>query len=96
VSTRTAWRCFATTTGRSLASHGWPDRLAIALEQSLVGGADRAGYCAEADISQATASADFRRLLDANFVLQQGRGRATRYQAADALRWAVKGSNLRP
>jgi DNA-binding transcriptional ArsR family regulator len=79
-----------------VAEHGWPDRLAIALEQSLVGGADRAGYCAEAGISQATASADFRRLLDAGLVTQQGRGRATRYQAADALRWAVKGSNLRP
>jgi Fic family protein len=79
-----------------VAERSWPDRLAIALEQSLVGGADRAGYCAEASISQATASADFRRLLDADLVTQQGRGRATRYQAADALRWAVKGSNLRP
>jgi hypothetical protein len=79
-----------------VAEHGWPDRLAIALEQSLVGGADRAGYCAEAGISQATTSADFRRFLDSGLVTQQGRGRATRYQAADSLQWAVKGSNLRP
>jgi Fic family protein len=64
---------------------GWPDRLAIALEQALIGGADRAGYCAEADISAPTASADLRRLLDAGLVVQRGRGKATRYEASESL-----------
>jgi Fic family protein len=65
---------------------GWPDRLVIALEQSLTGGTDRATYEAEADVSSATASNDFRRLLDAGLIEQTGRGRATRYHAAEALR----------
>lgn len=39
---------------------GWPDRLVIALEQSFVGGTDRAVYGREAHISPATASTDFR------------------------------------
>ena len=65
---------------------GWPDRLAIALEQSLIGGADRSSYCAEADISPATATTDSRRLLDAGFVVQHGRGRTTSYRASDTLR----------
>jgi DNA-binding transcriptional ArsR family regulator len=64
----------------------WPERLAIALEQALIGGADRAGYCAEADVSPPTASADFRRLLDAGLVVRRGRGKATRYEAAEPLR----------
>ena len=67
-------------------SRGWPDRLAIALEQSLVGGTDRSTYAREADISTATASNDFRRLLDAGHVVQSGRGRSTRYFASDELR----------
>ena len=53
-------------------ARGWPDRLVIALEQSLIGGTDRSTYGDEADVSPATASADFRRLLDAR------PGRATR------------------
>ena len=65
---------------------GWPDRLVIALEQSLVGGSDRASYCREADVSPATASNDFRRLLDAGLVRQRGRGRNIRYEASDGLR----------
>jgi len=65
---------------------GWPDRLVIALEQSLVGGTDRSTYEAEADVSPATASNDFRRLVDAGLVEQTGRGRATRYHAAETLR----------
>lgn len=65
---------------------GWPDRLVIALEQSLMGGADRSGYEAEAGVSPATASSDFRRLLDAGFVVQRGKGPATRYHASGALR----------
>jgi len=58
----------------------------IALEQALMGGADRASYAAEAEISPATASADFRRLLDAGLVEQQGRGRSVRYRASESLR----------
>ncbi len=64
----------------------WPDRLVIALEQSLFRGADRAAYAAEADVSAPTASSDLRRLLDAGLIAQQGRGRATRYVASDGLR----------
>jgi DNA-binding transcriptional ArsR family regulator len=67
-------------------SRGWPDRLVIALEQSLIGGTDRASYMREADISLATASNDFRRLLDAGLIVQSGRGRNIRYYASDALR----------
>lgn len=69
-------------------SRGWPDRLVIALEQSLIGGTDRASYEQEAGISIATASNDFRRLLDAGLVVQTGRGRSTRYFASDDLRRA--------
>jgi Fic family protein len=66
-------------------SRGWPDRLVIALEQSLIGGTDRASYMREADISLATASNDFRRLLDAGLIVQSGRGRNIRYYASDSL-----------
>jgi Fic family protein len=65
--------------------HGWPDRLVVALEQSLLGGSGRASYAEEADVSPATASADFRRLRDAGLVVQRGRGRNVRYHAADTL-----------
>jgi len=68
---------------------GWPDRLVIALEQSLIGGTDRASYEREADISPATASNDFRRLVDASLVTQEGRGRTTRYRASEDLREQV-------
>ncbi len=68
---------------------GWPDRLAIALEQSLIGGTDRARYGKEADVSVATASADFRRLLDGGLVEQKGKGRSTRYHASHRLRAEV-------
>jgi Fic family protein len=71
---------------RLAGERGWPDRLVIALEQSLLGGTDRGTYGEEADISPATASADFRRLLDAGLVVQRGRGRNIRYIAADGLR----------
>lgn len=64
----------------------WPDRLVIALEQSLMGGSDRATYGGEAEVSPATASADFRRLLDAGLVEQKGKGRNTRYRASKSLR----------
>ncbi len=67
-------------------SRGWPDRLVIALEQSLVGGTDRNSYATEADVSAATASADFRRLLDASLVDSRGRGPSTSYVATERLR----------
>jgi Fic family protein len=67
-------------------SRDWPDRLVIALEQSLIGGTDRTRYSGEAGISQATASADFRRLLDGGLVEQIGKGRSTRYRAGEQLR----------
>jgi Fic family protein len=68
---------------------GWPDRLVIALEQSLMGGTDRARFGLEAEVSMATASADFRRLLDGGLVEQTGKGRSTRYHASDRLRDAL-------
>jgi Fic family protein len=68
----------------------WPDRLLIALEQSLLGGTDRARYGGEADVSAPTASADFRRLLDAGLVEQRGRGRNTSYHASAELRARVE------
>jgi Fic family protein len=67
-------------------TRGWPERLTIALEQSLVGGTDRARYGSEAEVSPATASADFRRLLDASLFEQEGKGRSTRYRASGQLR----------
>jgi Fic family protein len=74
---------------RVVERRGWPDRLVIALEQSLIGGADRSSYGREADISSATASNDFRRLVDAGLVRARGRGRSTRYHASDDLREQV-------
>jgi Fic family protein len=67
-------------------TRGWPDRLVIALERSLVGGAERAAYAAEAEVSLPTASGDLRRLADAGLVAQQGRTRSTRYVATALLR----------
>jgi Fic family protein len=67
-------------------ARGWPGRLVIALEQSLMGRTDRASYGREAGISVATASTDFRRLLDAGLVEQEGRGRNIGYRASEALR----------
>lgn len=64
----------------------WPDRLVIALEQSLFQGVDRASYAAEADVSAPTASNDFRRLVDAALIDQRGKGRTTRYVASESLR----------
>jgi Fic family protein len=68
---------------------GWPERIVIALEQSLAGRCTRTLYRAEAEVSLATASADFRRLLDAGLVVQRGQGRTTRYHASEELRAAV-------
>lgn len=72
-----------------VANRGWPDRLVIALEQSLVGGADRASYSREAEVSSATASSDFRRLVDAGLVAPRGRGRSIRYHASPEVRSQV-------
>lgn len=71
---------------REVDSRGWPERFVIALERSLVGGIDRAGYGEEADMSVATVSADLRRLLDSGLVEQRGRGPGTRYWASARLR----------
>jgi Fic family protein len=71
----------------------WPDRLVIALEQSLAGGTERRRYGEEAGVSPATASADFRRLLDAGLVEQRGRGRNIGYLASELLRDAIKGAS---
>jgi Fic family protein len=70
---------------------GWPERLVIALEQSLLGGSSRGLYAREAQVSLATATADFRRLLDAGLVVQRGQGRTTRYYASEELRATVEG-----
>jgi Fic family protein len=70
---------------------GWPDRLVIALEQSLFGGTERASYAVEAEVSPATASADLRRLVDGGLLVQRGRTRGTRYVASEALRGFVAG-----
>jgi Fic family protein len=69
-----------------ISERDWPDRLVIALEQSLAGPTDRTTYGTEADVSPATASADFRRLVDAGLVVQHGRGRNVSDAAAADLR----------
>jgi Fic family protein len=69
---------------------GWPDRLVIALEQSLFQGDDRGSYMNEAEVSAPTASNDLRRLVDAGLVAQRGRGRTTRYVASERLREIVR------
>ncbi len=76
-------------------ARGWPDRLVIALEQSLVGGSDRGRYAGEAGVSIATASADFRRLVDAGLFEQRGGGRNINYVASEQLRRAVKSAGKR-
>jgi Fic family protein len=72
-----------------IAERGWPERLVIALEQSLAVGTERSTYGEEAGVSPATASADFRRLLDAGLVAQRGRGRNISYAASESLRATV-------
>lgn len=72
-----------------IGARGWPERLVIALEQSLMGGTERSKYGKEADVSRATASADFRRLLDAGLVDQCGRGKNISYRASKQLRAQV-------
>jgi Fic family protein len=71
---------------REVEDRGWPDRFVIALEQSLIDGADRARYGDEAGVSPATVTADLRRLLDSGLVEQRGRGPGTRYWASERLR----------
>jgi DNA-binding transcriptional ArsR family regulator len=72
-----------------VAARRWPERLAIALEQCLRGGTDRAAYAERADVSPATASADLRRLLDGGLLARRGKGRSTRYEPSDRLRAEV-------
>jgi Fic family protein len=76
--------------GGLVGERGWPDRLVIALEQSLFEGTDRATYSAEADVSRPTASNDLRRLLDAGLITQQGRGPTTRYVPSQGLADALR------
>jgi Fic family protein len=73
----------------TVSGHAWPERMVIALEQSLIGGTDRSSYAEEADVSPATASADLRRLLEAGLLEQRGRGRSSSYVASGELRNAV-------
>jgi DNA-binding transcriptional ArsR family regulator len=56
---------------------------------SLLSGSERSSYSVEADVSAATASADFRRLVDAGLVVQRGRGRSITYRANEDLRSEV-------
>lgn len=74
---------------RVVDARGWPDRLVIALELALTTGLDRASYTAESDVSEATASNDLRRLLDAGLLHSEGAGRATRYGPTPQLREAA-------
>jgi len=69
-----------------IGARSWPDRLTTALELCLAGGSDRASYAVEVGVSPATASADFRRLLDAGLTEKEGRGRNVRYRASERLR----------
>ncbi len=75
---------------QEIEDRGWPDRLVIALEQSLFGGVERSAYAAEADVSPATATNDLRRLADAGLVVTRGRARSTRYVASPPLRERVE------
>ena len=68
----------------------WPDRLVIALEQSLFHRTDRATYAAEAGVSAATATGDLRRLVDAGLFTPRGRGPATRYVVSEQLAEEVR------
>lgn len=77
---------------RLVEARGWPDRMVIALQDSLLDGAERRTYADEAGISLATATSDLRRLLDAGFVTQVGRTRSTSYVASSQLRDEVSGS----
>lgn len=72
-----------------VADRNWPERLVIALEQGLMGGTSRQSYVREANVSVPTANLDLRRLVDAGWLVPQGRGRASRYVASPALRAAV-------
>lgn len=72
-----------------VSDRGWPDRLVIGLELALTTGLDRAAFTAESDVSDATASADLRRLVDSGLLVSEGAGRATRYGPSEMLRQAI-------
>jgi Fic family protein len=65
---------------------GWPDRMVIALEQSLFEGATRTAYSSEAGVSPITAGGDLRRLVDTGLLVREGRTRNVRYLAGEELR----------
>jgi Fic family protein len=67
-------------------ARGWPERLVIALEQSLFEGATRTAYGSEAGVSTITAGGDLRRLHDSGLLARVGRTRNTRYLASEELR----------
>jgi Fic family protein len=71
------------------ARYGWPDRLAVALEQALAGEVTRTSYAREAEIADPTASADLRRLVDAGLIKSAGGGRTTSYSARSSLKRKV-------
>lgn len=69
----------------------YAERLVLPLDQALLGVPVRnEEYRSEADIDQATASLDLRRLVEDGFLKRRGGGRSTHYVAADALHdaWA--------
>jgi hypothetical protein len=74
---------------RLVEERGWPDRLVVALEQSLFDGVERGSYAREAGVSLPTATNDLRRLVDAGLVVQKGRTRNLRYRSSEALRGLV-------
>jgi Fic family protein len=65
---------------------GWPDRYAIALEQSFHEGSDRKRLMAESGVALPTANADFKRLVDSGLLDQEKSGRNVTYFASAALR----------
>ena len=74
---------------RLVESREWPYRFVIALEQAVIGGTDRTRFSGEADVSAASATNDFRRLVDAGLLVRHGRGPKTRYTASNTLREQV-------
>ena len=70
-------------------ARGWPERTVVAMEHALTGELTRAPCAGELAIPVATASSDLRRLVDAGFLEQVGKGRSTSYVASASLRAVV-------
>ncbi len=73
-----------------VAERGWPERLVIALEQSLFDAAERTSYAQEAEVSLASATSDLRRLLDGGLLTRRGQGRNVAYVASELLRESIQ------